>query len=146
MDIISVQIPLESIPSANDHSTAASYEYVHPEIHGTRWGSYACSWYRWESFKKKGLNQSPAKSTFSFISHSGSFQYKNADSQNTHLNAFQFNCKLYCPCECCVPEACRCMSFILNCCKSTEYVLMHYIPRRTNHLRFWQPIWKKEKK
>lgn len=44
MDIRSAQIPLESIPSANDYSAAAAaaYEYVYPEIHGARSVSYAC--------------------------------------------------------------------------------------------------------
>lgn len=87
MDIRSAKIPLESIPSANDYSTAAAYEYVYPEIHSARWGSYT-----WSGYRRKVLKSTELKSCtmlhHTFILCAGYFHCKDADSHDTHSTAF----------------------------------------------------------
>lgn len=55
MDIRSVQLPLENIPSANDHRTAAAYRYVYPEMHGA-----TCSSCEWGESLLKAPSRGPA--------------------------------------------------------------------------------------
>ena len=103
MDIRSAQIPLQSIPSANDYSTAAAYKYVYPEILA-RGGAHICM----ELIQiEKGCKKHWATALhpavpYIYVMY---FHCKDADSHDTRLTTFQFNCAWYCPCECCVQKA-----------------------------------------
>lgn len=97
----SALIPLESIPSANDYSSAAAYGYVYPEIHG--------------------VNKRDHMHVAVEIGYK-----KGRDILRHAVPCIYFTYMILHMCTLCAKNS-QVYSSILKGCRTTESVLMHYI-------------------
>lgn len=132
-DIRSAQIPLENIPSANDHRTAAVYRYVYSEMHGA-----PCSSCEWGEGLLKAPSRGPAlcdiliniqfwkNFTVKMLIHMRHLTVAPMSSRRAH-NTSQQNTTLRCA-----------AAFSSADLYSVSWCITFW--EQTNHLRFWQPI------